>query len=68
MTNIDYYGVENLRYLTFFSVKDGQYAQDIYYIPKHSRNVKSILLETFVGDKVDLINSTLKWLFEESKY
>lgn len=61
MTNIEYYGFENLEFLRYFSVRDCKYKCDVYYKPKHAK--KAILLKT-LADKKDI---KTKWLLEEHK-
>jgi len=65
LTNIEYYGSKNLKYLEFFATTKGTYGCDIYYHMKHADF--NVLLKTFYGTKEEIRNEKAKWLISEAK-
>ena len=63
MTNIEYYGFKNLRYLTSNFDDSGVYKiTEIYYAPKHNKKEHILLARFMTRSQKELVREKTKWL------
>jgi hypothetical protein len=65
MTNVEYYGVKNLKYVNKM-MRPGIQSSTVYYIPRHVN--KPIRLKRFVGSRDRVLRNKTLWLLETPKF